>query len=270
MGNFRSGPWSVNADFIFLFGDYDEGCVKGSAHNAYVQTVDGQSVITLDAGSREPTEAQERDNLALYGDRCGGTANDGVDGDIQGFAADVRVSYDAGWATLGFIIAYASGDDNPTDNDREAFMGIIPWYAPNTIFYGGPLEWNNQVSYALEGGYGLGWNNTATANGITFIQIGLSKDLTPKLTVMPDLNFLWSAEDASLASTHQLAGFAPNTEKYIGTEIDIDLLYKMYDQLTWFIESGVMWPGDYYLYTDGDPDDPDTAWQFSTGFAYAF
>ncbi len=270
MGNFRSGPWSVNADFLFLFGEYDEGCVKGSAHSAYVTTVDGESVIRLDGGSREPTDAQRLANIAAFGDPCGGTFNDGVSGDISGFAADVRVSYDAGWATLGFIFAYASGDENPVDNDYEAFMGIIPWYPITTVFFGGPLEWNNQVSYSLEGGYGLGFNNTGTANGMTLIQLGLTKEITPKLSVVPDLTLMWSAESSELAPTHQLAGFAPNGEKFIGTEFDVDVLYKVYDQLTWFIESGALWPGDYYLLTDGDPDDPDFAWQFATGFAYAF
>jgi hypothetical protein len=269
-GNFSSGPWNVNADFLFLFGDYDEGCVKGSAHNAYVQTVDGQSVITLDAGSREPTEAAERTNIALFGDRCAGTPNDGVSGDISGFAADVRITYDAGWAVLGLIFAHASGDDNPTDNEYDAFHSIIAWYPINTVMFGGPLEWNNQVSYSLEGGYSLGWNNPGTANGMTLIQLGASKDLTPKLTIVPDITFMWAAESSELSPTHQLAGYPNNTEQYLGTEVDVDLLYKMYDQLTWFIESGVMWAGDYYLYTDGDADDPDVAWQVATGFAYAF
>jgi len=255
-GIYRSGPITVNADFLFDFGDYDQG------ECSFKDVVDGA---------------------------CAPGSARGREGDISGFAMDLRLTYDAPWATLGLIFAFSTGDDDLTDNDMDGFIGLVPWYTPTNLMFAGRYDWFMLRSSGL-GANGasvaLGWQNQCQFgtycdlndyNGMTLVQVSIGKAFTPKFTADANLTFMWSTEDGYYPGspiheyTDPVTGVVhANTDKTLGSEVDINATYKVYDQLTWFFESGVMFPGDYYRYLDGDPDDPDTAWELQTGLFYTW
>jgi len=242
-GTVRTGRLTFTGDFIFDFGDYDQGLC--SPVNA-----DGQ-----------------------YASGCvPGTEGTGVEGDIGGFATDLRATYDADWATMGLIFSYSTGDDNLEDNDRDAFTGIAPWMFPTNVMGVGRWDWNLVGTGGIGGegpSFGTAWNVPARFNGITYVQLNATKAFTPKFTADTNVTFMWSSESSEQSPTHQLGGLE-NSDKSLGWELDVNATYKIYDQLTWFFESGVFFPSDYYQYIDGDVDDPNEAWNLASGIEYVF
>jgi hypothetical protein len=191
---------------------------------------------------------------------------------------------------LGLIFGFSSGDDNLTDNDMDGFIGLTPWYTPTNLMWAGRYDWYQLRSCGI-GANGnsvaLGWHGNCQFggmncdlndyNGVTFVQANIGKAFTPKFTADANVTFLWSSEDGWYPGspiheyTDPVTGVVlRNTDKGLGTELDINATYRVYDQLTWFFESGFLFAGDYYRYLDGDPDDADTAWELQTGVVYSW
>jgi hypothetical protein len=163
-----------------------------------------------------------------------------ADIDATGYAFFGDVSADTTVATVGGSVLYTSGDDKDDNNpDTDLFIPISSHFSER-----------NDYDYLVLRRYVYGAGSTVNGmkiagdhsiGNIIAIRLYAMKDLTPKLTGRI------SAQNYSYTQDPDGTGWM---KKKLGTEIDVKLVYKLYDNLTL---TGV---GAYWV-TDEDTFGPD-------------
>jgi len=128
--------------------------------------------------------------------------------DINAYLAAIELSYDRDWARFRTSFFYASGDDNPYDRDGEGFDSILD----NQVFAGGEFSYWNHQQIGLFG-VQLSQRNSLlpdlrsskiqgqanfTNPGLMLFNVGFDADITPKLKVINNANYLFFNDTAVL------------------------------------------------------------------------
>jgi hypothetical protein len=150
-------------------------------------------------------------------------------------------------ASINFTLARGTGDDvTSTSNDVKSYLPILDsdphytvvyeYFAPTAcgVFTGGS---------ARTGLKNTGFCNTTAAN------LGGSMAVTKWLTASLDLWYL--------KATEKLNDQRGSTTDELGTEVDLVLKFKLYDQLTWNWQIARMMPGKAYQSATADADPMD-------------
>ncbi len=146
---------------------------------------------------------------------------------FRGWAATLGANYKLDPVTLRANFVYGSGDDDD-DNRIEAFQTFVG----NVIDPNLPTVVYNWRVVTAAGGLGTGIANTTAYNiGITASPI---KDLTAHL----DYYLLRASKELNPT------GFG--SDKKIGSELDLRLSYRIARNLTYSINSGILFAGDFY------------------------
>ncbi|MDP2279593.1 MAG: alginate export family protein, partial [Nitrospirota bacterium] len=155
----------------------------------------------------------------------------------SGYALTAGVDYKVDPATIRANFVYGSGNkrisaDNALDTKNELFQTFVGNVIdPNlpTVVYG----W--RVNTAVSGAsLGTGIANTTAWNlGLTLAPI---KDLTVAL----DYYLLRATKAITATST------AVGYNKKVGSEVDLKIVYKLARNLTYSINSGILFAGDFY------------------------
>jgi hypothetical protein len=167
-------------------------------------------------------------------DEFNGIAGQPIDVNAQLVAAELSVDRD--WLRLRTSFFYTSGDDDPLDDTGRGFDSILD----DNNFAGGKFSFFNSV--------GFPFTNTTTqlsspnslipslrsskihgqANhvnpGLYLYNFGADLDLTQKLRVITNLNFLRFATTASLVQ----GIFQPQIEKNLGIDFSTGIKYRPY------------------------------------------
>jgi hypothetical protein len=176
-----------------------------------------------------------------------------TDVDFSGWGITLGADYRLEPVTLRANFVYGSGDDTVADNDAKAFQtfvgAVIDPSLPTVVY-------NNRVHSAL-GALGTGISNTTAYNlGVTFSPI-------KGMTTHVDYYLLRASE--KLAAT----GFG--SDKEIGSELTLRKTYTIARGLTYFINSGVLFAGDFYKTgVAGVTNEPENAVVFQHGIVFAF
>ncbi len=176
----------------------------------------------------------------------------------RGWAATLGVNYKVDPVNLRASFGYGSGNKLGTAGKNEEFQTFL-----NNIFnIGVAYEYrvitaaNNQVSGLR---FGTGLANT------TYFNVGVDYSPLKDLSLALDLLILRASK--SLSAT-------PNTfgnSKTIGTEVDLKATYKVAKNLTYFINSGILFAGDFYkAAATGPTSDPKNAIVFHHGLTLSF
>lgn len=128
--------------------------------------------------------------------------------DINAFMGALELSYDRDWARFRASLFYASGDDDPNDRDGEGFDSIMD----NPVFAGGEFSyWQRQAIQLfgvrlvndrslvpdLRSSKTQGQSNF-TNPGLLLFNVGFDADITPKLRMITNANYLMFDETAVL------------------------------------------------------------------------
>lgn len=165
-------------------------------------------------------------------DDFNGIAGRKVDVNAQLIAAELSVDRD--WKRFRTSFLYASGDDKPTDATARGFDHILD----NNNFAGGDFSFFNQVGIPLLN------TTTQISNphslipdlrsskikgqashvnpGVYLYNVGVDLDITQKLRVISNVNFIRFAATESL----ELALFQPKIEKYFGLDMSTGIKYR--------------------------------------------
>lgn len=151
---------------------------------------------------------------------------------------------------------YWGGNANGTSTYNESGMMLLNRNAASQ----GTTTDNNLV-------YNPG-NGTSPLNmqGLYLCTVGYDMGITPKLSTSVNAGVAWAAHSNALKPTDKSTS-APNGTNFMGTEVNIEAGYKMYDNLTAKIQAAYVILGGYYkgastVGTTGngrDPEDPYTA-----------
>jgi hypothetical protein len=175
--------------------------------------------------------------------------------DFRGWGATVGASYKIDPVTLRANFVYGSGDDIATDDRYEGFQtrvdAIIDPNLPTVVY-------NNRVITAM-GDRGTGIANTTAYNlGITFSPI---KGMTTHI----DYYFLRASQ--RLSAVPNELGHSRN----IGSELTLRKTYTIARGLTYSINAGILFAGDFYRDTAVSPVRvPENAKVFQHAIVFAF
>lgn len=128
--------------------------------------------------------------------------------DINAYLAAIELSYDRDWARFRTSFFYASGDDNPYDRKGEGFDSILD----NQVFAGGEFSYWNHQQIGLFG-VNISQRNSLlpdmrssklqgqanfTNPGLMLFNVGFDADITPKLKMINNANYLLFNDTAVL------------------------------------------------------------------------
>ncbi len=173
--------------------------------------------------------------------------------DFKAWLAAIGASVDLGSADVHGQIFYATGDDDPTDDDIETFIG------PEGQSY----------LWGLIMGHGYGWDDYdifppgspgESVSNVIAANIGTTVMPMDKLTLDFDIWYARLAEDVADKTDPRYG------EDELGTEIDLRAAYELIDSLTFEVVAGYMFAGDA---TYKGPDDTDP-YMLGTGLTLEF
>jgi hypothetical protein len=180
-----------------------------------------------------------------------------LDRDYEGYMFDAGVDFALDLATISAQVIYASGDDEgDLDADYRSFTGQTKSWAE--IPSDGYL-WEANSSMGQIGGQN-------TPNNLIALRVGADLKPTDTTTIALDLWYMMMVEDRTVGG---------DDEDTIGTELDLKLTQKVYDNLDVLVIGAYLLADDGYGNggTAGDwapNSDGDDAWVLALGMNYKF
>lgn len=195
---------------------------------------------------------------------------------FNAFAANIAAKMPIGPGTARTAFLYASGDDG-RDGIDTAWQSVVqtqPSINGTNVKYGAPTNTYNESNMML---LNRASNMEGTQADINLINSINNKDqgtimattgydltITPKAFASVNAGVAWAAKN------NNRTRLGNNGTNFLGTEVNFETGYKLYDNLTAKIQAAYLFLGGYYsgitydstgkLHTGGrDPEDPYTA-----------
>jgi hypothetical protein len=180
----------------------------------------------------------------------------------EGINSRLKLSVDlAPWALGGYFV-YNQGDDPATldtkegtfrealDYDRSFNPCLLLWNEDYMHWIGGDTEGTANTG-SLAGNAGAKGIKTYLDN-VWMYQIFGSYKATPKLTLGASYTYAYVDKNPTLDMTQPVSASSNPLfiSKKIGSELDLILKYKIYDNLEYMIGAAYLWTGDYFKGTD--------------------
>lgn len=161
--------------------------------------------------------------------------------DFGGYFAHIDLGMKMGKGKLTYTFWYASGDDDPTDGDMDAFVST-------------DVDINSQYSAVLFEGYTDDDYFAATPyvqdKGLILNRLGYDYQVTDKLKVGVAALYLMTAEDIEYTDNSATA----QSDDEIGTEFDAYVSYKLFSNTEVAMQAGYLMAGDAMDYYEVDCD----------------
>ena len=164
---------------------------------------------------------------------------------ISAEMAAVELSYDADWVRFRSSLFYASGDSNPFDNKAEGFDMVVDdpnfaggqfsyWQRQQIKLFGVNLKQAGSLVPDLRSSKFEGQANYVNP-GVFIVNFGADFNVTQKLRLISNVNFLWFDEVATL----QEITFATNIHQAIGTDLGVGFEYRPWLNNNCIIDAGL-------------------------------
>lgn len=182
------------------------------------------------------------------------------DVDVFAFAANVRAQLQIGLGTAKVEALFVSGDD--LNNDTYSGFVTGSQYNNSASTYSSPdMQLLLPNKSAINTSSAVAYDVNNKSQGLIGGFIGYDTNLTDKLYANANAGFMAVAKANANKPTNNSTG-AKNKSDYLGTEINAEVGYKLYPNLTTSVQAAYLVLGDYYKGTGnaagGDPDNPYT------------
>ena len=183
--------------------------------------------------------------------------------DINAFFGAAELSVDIDWLRPRFTVVWASGDDDPADGDAEGFDAIFD--NPNLI--GGENSFWVRQGIPLIGGGGVAVTDRSSLladlragkpqgqsnfvnPGVFILNAGLDIDVTPKLIMFNNANWLWFSDTATIERTRQDGSI----DDSIGLDLSTGIIYRPWlnNNVEFVAGFAALLPGDGFKNLYGD------------------
>lgn len=176
--------------------------------------------------------------------------------DISAGMAAVELSYDRDWIRFKLSGFYATGDSDPLDDKATGFDTILD----NPFFIGGPFSWYVHQGFNLAGtAVNFKQRDSLVPNlrssktegqsnfvnpGVAIVGVGTDIDVTPKLKVFGNANYIWINETAPI----ELALQTNKSRTELGLDLSLGFKYRPFltEQVIVSAGLGVFMPGAGY------------------------
>ncbi len=170
---------------------------------------------------------------------------DNADVDFRGWAVMAGLDYKLEPVKLTFDFAYGSGDDGDDPGKIKSFVTSLGTDQHFTYVY----EYSTVNACGQASG---GLCNT------WYLKVGGEADITKELNAKLNLYYLRAVEEV-----------AGGSSKYIGTEADWKVTYKLDRNLNYYIEGGYLFAGNFWKSLTGGRE-PDDAYAIRNGIILSF
>ncbi len=176
--------------------------------------------------------------------------------DISAFMGALELSYDRDWIRFKLSGFYASGDSDPTNRVATGFDTI----QDNPFFIGGPFSWYVHQGFNLAStSVNLKQRDSLVPNlrssksesqsnfvnpGVAIVGIGTDIDVTPKLKMFANANYIWLNETKPI----EIALQTNKASNELGTDLSIGFKYRPFltEQVILSAGIGFFIPGEGY------------------------
>lgn len=178
---------------------------------------------------------------------------------ISGYAANIAAKAAVGPGTAKTAFLFTSGDGNTANgnNTQWANTGIVTYAEGGMFLLARTGLGGTTTDRTIIGSTGAG------QKGVWLYTLGYDAAITPKFYTNVNAGFAWAAKNLNAPKG--------NATNYLGTEINLETGYKLYDNLTAKLQVGYVILGGYYKNSAagvaGDPENPYTV---RTALSYAF
>jgi len=164
------------------------------------------------------------------------------DYDLDAYFLHADLGMKMGKSTLTYTFWYASGDDNPNDDDFEAFISTDVDIMDGIIIFEGGFA---DDDYFTERPY-------LADKGFIMNKLAYDYQATEKLKLGAAALYMMTAEDIEYTDMNGAAV----KEDEIGIEIDVYFKYKLFKNVEWAVNAGYLFSGDAMDYAEFDSDQP--------------
>ena len=192
----------------------------------------------------------------------------GGEADIRAYFLAAEPSIDFDWIRLRLSALYASGDDDPFDDDEEGFDAIFEnplfagadtsyWIRQGVPFIGGgfvALSGRNAVLPALRSSKEQGQSNFVNP-GLSLLGLGADFDVLPQLRLSLNANYLRFNTTAVLEELRQ----QPDLSNEIGWDLSAAVIWRPFlnQNVVLRLSGAGLIPGDGFQELYGSEDDDD-------------
>jgi hypothetical protein len=180
---------------------------------------------------------------ALGRDSHNNIANRGQD--ISAGMAALELSYDRDWMRFRASALYATGDENPRNNHATGFDGIFDdpnfaggefsyWQRQAIRLFGVNLVNQGSLFPDLRSSKIEGQSNFVNP-GLLLLNAGVDFDITPKLRLINNVNFLWFDTVAPL----QVFTYQQHIDNFIGIDLSMGVEYRPFLNNNVILTAGV-------------------------------
>ena len=197
-----------------------------------------------------------------YGEETGSTFVNRESDIRAGFVA-AEAGMDFSWIRTRFSALWASGDDDPFDDESNGFDAVLEnpqfagantsyWIRQNVPFIGGgvlALSTRNGILASLRSSREHGQSNF-TNPGLRLLGAGADLDLTPQTRVSANLNALWFDDTSVLeAARHQAS-----IDRDIGVDASLAVIWRplAIQNIVFSVSAAALRPGDGFEALFGD------------------
>jgi hypothetical protein len=193
-------------------------------------------------------------------DRNSGAVLSSGDFDVNAYLLHADLGYKFGKAKLTYTFWYASGDDNPKDDDFDAFLAVdVDREDSQSLFEG---NYADDVSYWTERPYMLD-------KGFVMNKLALDYQWTEKLKVGTAAMYMLTAEDFEYIDDN---GNKQNEDE-IGVEINAYVKYMLFKNVECALNAGYLFAGDgmdFFEVDDRDGNSDENIFVSSARIRYKF
>ena len=259
-GDYRYPKGANNLDIVALSGDYNinKNLKVGAAYYLYADSrLSGNHAILHVLGVNADAKINELVLSGFMAAQQGSQDRPGLsDRKFNGYAFNIGAKHPVGPGTLRTAFLYTSGDDGKGAN--SAWQGVNQSDGIHSSLNGDSKMANSYNESGLillsrntsKGGTTTdGHMVTSTGNldqGLTLATLGYDVNITPKWYATGNLGFGWASKDnPNTRSDGRRSG-----SNFLGTEVNVETGYKMYDNLTALVQGAYVFLGGYYSHVD--------------------
>ena len=184
----------------------------------------------------------------------------GRDRDVSAFAANVGARVKAGPGTFRTEVLYVTGEKSASRDTTNAFQSIVDEHG----FYNGNMQLLFRDAYAMTTDNAVVYTSNNQDQGVIAGFLGYDLPVTSRLSTTFNAGF------ASVAKENSSSTLDSSNGKYLGTEVNASVDYKLHDNMTASVRGAYFVLGDYYDGVASGGKDPDNPYMGSLILNYVF
>lgn len=163
---------------------------------------------------------------------------------LTAWAAQVGAKVDVGPGALRTQFLYASGDDLKNTSKAKAFQSVNGFVGQSSSFYTAKMLILMRTALAMDSDKAIIGSTNNANQGLMFLNLGYDAKFGDKLG---------ATFNVGLAGVDKRNTVTASDSKFVGTELNAGVDYKLYSNLTAAFDAGYVILGDYYKQAAGAP-----------------